>query len=420
MTERPFITTLIAGLLISLIGLSSIILGIVSITSSEPAINIGTVVFGLLLINAGIVCIIGGIGHIFFREWASKLALCGAIAIIIACLAGALHLGGFAIGIGYAVLIMIAAMGVMWYLSKRELGAFFLLSVAEHLIVVLIVIMLIYSGPINAVPEDAGVAVTIEEIKKEPDPPLIKIVPPKKKAKQENKVAQENKKKEPNEPVVPPKLKIRNTTDLDSGSQTMASMPKLPKTFANVTDNVAGHDQILRSPSPEKGIKRTQEIVPTMDNSVGTAYKGPRKAEFTGVVPTFDGGKGKGGKTVGNEPKYNPGNSSFPVGTSDSPGATKPGFIGDIRGEVAGRKVIFWPKLPEEVKGTEGGSATLEITVGSAGNVTKVNIVKKSGNNKLDRIAMSYVKQIRFEELPKNVQQKDQRGEIIINFELAK
>ena len=420
MTEKPFITTLIAGLLISLIGLSSITLGIVSITSSEPAINIGTVVFGLLLISAGIVCIIGGIGHIFFREWASKLAFYGAIAIIVACLAGALHLGGFAVGIGYAVLIMIAAMGVMWYLSKRELGAFFLLSVAEHLIVVLIVIMLIYSGPINAVPEDAGVTVTIEEIKKEPDPPLIKIVSPKKKAKQENKVAQENKKKEPNEPVAPPKLKIRNTTDVESGSQAMASMPKLPKTFANVTDKGAGRDLILRSPGPEKGIKRTQETVPTIDNSVGSAVKGPRKAEFTGVVPTFEGGKGKGGKTVGNESKYNPKNSSFPVGTSDSPGATRPGFIGDIRGEVAGRKVIFWPRLSEEVKGTEGGSATLEITVGPAGNVTKVKIVKKSGNNTLDRIAMNYVKQIRFEELPKNVQQKDQRGEIIINFELAK
>jgi TonB family protein len=196
-------------------------------------------------------------------------------------------------------------------------------------------------------------------------------------------------------------------------------MPKLPKTFVNVTDIGMGRDQILRSPGPEKGIKNTQEIVPT-DNLVGSAVKGPRKAEFTGVVPSFDGGKGKGGKTAGNEPTYNPRNSSSSVGTSDSPGATRPGFIGDIRGEVAGRKVIFWPRLPEEVKGTEGGSATLEITVDPAGNVTKAKIVKKSGNNTLDRIAMSYVKQIRFEELPKSVQQKDQRGEVIINFELAK
>jgi len=33
---------------------------------------------------------------------------------------------------------------------------------------------------------------------------------------------------------------------------------------------------------------------------------------------------------------------------------------------------------------------------------------------------MDYVEQIRFEQLPKNVQQKTQRGEIVINFELAK
>ena len=68
----------------------------------------------------------------------------------------------------------------------------------------------------------------------------------------------------------------------------MASVPKLPKTFANVTDSGAGRDLILRSPGPEKGDKRTQETIPTIDNSVGSAVKGPRKAEFTGVVPTFE------------------------------------------------------------------------------------------------------------------------------------
>jgi TonB family protein len=415
--KTPFITTLIAGLLISLLGLSSIILGIVSITGSEPTINIGTVIFGLLLINAGIVCIICGVGHIFFRGWSSRLGFYGAIAIIVACIAGALHLGGFVIGMGYAVLIMIAAMGTMWYFSKRELGAFFLISVAEHLIVVFIVILLIYSGPINAVPEEAGIPVTIEEIKKEPEPPLIKIVPPKKKAKQENKVITENKKKEPNEPVAPPKLKIRSTTDVEPGSQTMAPVLRLPKTFVNESDNGAGRDQILRSNGPDKGI---QETFPK-DKPASTAYKGSKKDESSMLTLPSDGGKGKGGKNVGNETAYSPRNSpSDPVGTSDSSRATRPGFIGDIRGEVAGRKVIFWPKLSEEVKGTEGGSATLEITVDPAGNVTKVKIVKKSGNNALDRIAMGYVKQIRFEELPKSVQQKDQRGEVIINFELAK
>jgi len=420
LTEKPFITSLIVGLIIILVGLSSIILGIVSITDSKTTIIIGTVVFGLIMVNAGIVCVIGGIGHILLRERISKLAFYGAIAIIFVCIAGVLHLGGFVIGVGYAVLIMIAAMGTMWYLSKRELGAFFLLSVVEHLIIIFIVIMLIYSGPINAVPEETGIAVTIEEVKKEPEPILIKTVPPKKKEKQENKVVQENKKKEPNELIVPPKLRIRNTTDVDSGSQAMASAPKIPKTFADVPDNEAGRDLILRSPGPEKGIKRSQEVVPKINNTVGSAYKGPKNVAFNGVVPIFDGGKGKGGKTVSNESKYNPGNTTISVGPSNSSGAVRPGFIGDIRGEVAGRKVVFWPKLPEEVKGTEGGSATLEITVDPAGSVTKVNIVKKSGNTKLDRIAMSYVKQIRFEELPKNVQQKDQHGEVVINFELAK
>ena len=419
MTEKSLVTSLIAGILISLLGLCSTILGLMSIINSESGINVGTIVFGLIIVNAGIACIIGGVGHIFLREWASKIVFYGAIIVILVCLVGVLHISGFVIGFGYAILIMIAAMAIMWYLSKRELGAFFLLSVAEHLIIIVIVIMLIYSGPINAVPEESVLTVTMEEIKKEPEPPLIKIVPPKKKAKQEKKADLVNTKKEPNESITPPKLKIKSTTDVDSGSQ-MASVPKLPRTFADIPDSGSGKDPMLRSPGPEKGIKRSQETAPTIDNSVGSALKGARKTEFTGVVPTFEGGKGKGGTAVGKSLTYNPGNSSFPVGTTNSSGATRPGFVGDIRGEVAGRKVLSWPKLPEEVKGTEGGSATLEITVDPAGNVTKVKIVKKSGNNMLDRIAMGYVKQIRFEELPKSVQQKDQRGEVVINFELAK
>jgi len=420
LAEKPFITSLIVGLLISLFGLSSAIFGVLSIINGTPAISIGIVVLGLIMVNAGVACIIGGLGHIFLRKWASKIAFYGSIAIILVSLVGVLRFGGFTIKAGYAILIMIAAMSVIWYLSKRELGAFFLLSVVEHVIVIIIIIMLIYSGPINAVPENEEIIVTIEEAKKEPEPVLIKI-PPKKKIKQEKKVALDNK-KDSGEPVEPPKLQIKNKTDVESGSQAMASVPKLPITFSDIPDSGSGKDLILRAPGPEKGAKKTQVTNPAIDNAVGSAFKSSKKPDIGGIVPPFEGEKGKGGSTIGKESTYNPSASSFSTRTSDlTTGAAKPGFIGDIRGEVAGRKVVFWPKLSEAVKGTEGGSAaTLEITVNPAGNVTKVNIVKKSGSSKLDRVAMSYVKQIRFEVLPKSVLQKDQHGEVVINFELVK
>jgi len=278
--------------------------------------------------------------------------------------------------------------------------------------------MLIYSGPIDIIKAESAISVTLEEAKPE-EPPLIKVTRPK--PKQEKKINIPQKKEDINKPAEPPKLQVKMTTNMAQGSNTMASLPKLPKTFTNVLDQSPGRNSILRSPGPEDGIQKSSEAIAIPDKGVSSAFKGARTSDANSIVPPTESGKGKGGTAVGREPVYSQGKPSF---TSDSKGTTtgaaRPGFIGDIRGEVAGRKVVWWPKLPEETKGTEGGTVTLEITVDPAGNVTKVIIVKKSGSPKLDRIAMDYVEQIRFEQLPKNVQQKTQRGEIVINFELAK
>jgi TonB family protein len=415
---RPYIISLVAGLVIILVGLSGASLGIAAIINNVSAINAWIVIFALVLLNAGIACIAGGIGHIFLRRWASRVAFYGSIVIIAVSVAGVLHLGGFSIKSLYAVFIMIASMWIVWYMSKRELGAFFLISVAEHVFVIIIIIMLIYSGPLDIIPTEAAVTVTLEEMKpQEPEPPLIKLPQPKK-PKQEKKVnIPEN--KESTKPVEPPKLKIKVATNIDQGSNTMASLPKLPKTFADVLDRSSGKDAILRSPGPDDSVQKTRDTITIPDKGISSAFKGTKNPE-AGIVPPFESAKGKGA-TIGRETIYSQGNPSFnSESKGTTTGAARPGFIGDIRGEVAGRKVVWWPKLPEEIKGTEGGAVTLEITVDPAGNVIKVKIVTKSGSPKLDRIAMNYVEQIRFEQLPKNVQQKTQRGEIVINFELAK
>jgi protein TonB len=413
-------TILFAGILIALLGIVNAIIGVISIIESSSNINVWTVVFGLLMVNAGLVCFVGGVGHIFQKGWGSRLAFYSSIIIILVSLAGVRQMGGFIINTVIAVFLMISATGVTWYLSERKLGAFFIISVAEHTIVVMVVIMLIYSGPMDAVPEEPSISVTIEKVQIEPIKPEEKFIPPKPKVKKEKKVAIENKKKETGQPVEPPKLKIKNKTDVDSGSQTPVSVPRLPKTFAGVLDDGSGNEAILRAPGPEKNTRKTQDSAPVFDKTVGSAVRVSKNPE-AGIVPSFNSGKGKGGISVGKESDYVSSGQKSTINTSGSPtGASKPGFIGDIKGELAGRKVIHWPKQPQEVKSTEGGSVTLELVVDPSGSVSKVRIVEKSGNPKLDKIATDYVKQIRFEELPSNVRQIVQRGEVIINFELVR
>ena len=106
------------------------------------------------------------------------------------------------------------------------------------------------------------------------------------------------------------------------------------------------------------------------------------------------------------------------VGPSDE--VAKPDFAGEITGELAGRRVVFWPKPPETYQGTEGGSATLKFWVDPAGSVTRVEITRKSGNPRLDTVAKEFMLHVRFEELPENFQQKAQWGEISIDFELKR
>lgn len=411
-------TVLFAGILIIILGIINAVIGVTSIIASSPNITVWTVIFGLLMINAGIACSIGGISYISQKNWGSKVASYGAITIILISLAGVRKIGGFIIDTVIAIILMISATGVVWYLSERRLGAFFVVSAAEHIILVMIVVMLIYSGPVEVVPEES-VPVTLVQAKQEQIKPEERFIPPKPKIKQEKKVALEEKKKETGKPVEPPKLKIKSTTDTDSGSQTIASLPKLPKTFANILDDGVGDEIILRSPGLERGSKRNQDTVPVFDKGVSSAVKIAKNPE-AGIVPSYESGKGKSVGSVGRDSDFlSSGQKTNAISTGTSTGAARPGFVGPIKGELSGRKVLRYPPEPD-VKGTEGGSVTLEIEVDPAGNVIKVRVVEKSGSPKLDRIATEYVRQIRFEELPSNVPQKIQKGEVVINFELVR
>jgi TonB family protein len=208
-----------------------------------------------------------------------------------------------------------------------------------------------------------------------------------------------------------PKIEIRSITATDLGAEIEGSVPQLPRTLAPVRD--PGADMILRAPGPRERRQQYQDTIPAPD--VESALDSSRKPspEIGPPERVRDGSA-----QVASEPKYVRDNISSPderLGPSKD--IARPSFAGEITGQIAGRKVVFWPRPPEGYKGTEGGSATIKFWVDPAGNVTRVEISKKSGNPRLDTMAKAYVEGIRFEELPEPVVQY---GEIVIDFELIR
>ncbi len=409
MNGKLSIAVIVTALVISLIGLLNVVLGITSVISGAlpsaegrliaPSIAVGSIIFGLMMLVVGALWVTSGVGYFILKEWATTLALYVAPAIVGINIAGVIDLWGFSVNIGWAALSTVAGIASIWYLSRKELASFFLISVAEHVIVLIIFAFLIYGEPVEkAESADDYLVVDIMEQK---DPLLKEIIP--------RKITVSEK-----QPALP-RIKIEDITATDPGTEIEDSVPQMPRTF---TETVSlGEDAVLRPPTPRERGQRYDDTTPVLD--LESALDSSKK-------PSLDIGpservKDSSETSVAREPRYVQKDilsSDERVGLSDE--VAKPNFAGEISGELAGRKVVFWPKQPGTYKGTEGGSATLKFWVDPAGSVTKVEISKKSGNPRLDTIAKEYVLQVRFEELPENVQRKAQWGEMSIDFELTR
>ena len=442
--KLSFATT-IADLMVSLIGLLDIVLGVMAVINgifpgvegsfTTPPVSTGSIILGAITALAGVLWFASGVGqafgkslskrvlgtsvprHVFLNEWASRLALYVSPVIIAVNLVGVTRPWGFSINTGWAIIGMVVGVFSIWYFSRKKLATFFIIAVAEHAFVLAAIAMLIYSEPMEGMKVEEkvmkAIPVTIEELKlKEQKPPLAKEPSQEKKA-----ITKKKKAALAEELPVIPKIKIQSVTDIGPGTKVEHAAPKMPQTFAQIV-NTGATDSVLRAPGPDKREQRGPSMTPSP--YVESSAKSSEKPTSFVVVPPSQLGKGKSGKAGAGEPKY--ARSGIPPSSERSgrlTGVARPGFVGSIMGEIEGRRVVSWPRLEEEHKGTEGGSVNLEILVDPTGDVVKVKITKKSGNPRLDRIAMEYVKQIRFEELPDNVQQRVQRGEILINFELA-
>lgn len=93
----------------------------------------------------------------------------------------------------------------------------------------------------------------------------------------------------------------------------------------------------------------------------------------------------------------------------------KGGGLFEISGEVKGRRVTYWPEVPE-VQGREVGVVVLTFWVNPEGEVSNVIIKRKPGDPLLEKKAKQFVEQIRFARLPSSIEQKPQKGEITIDF----
>jgi TonB family protein len=401
---------LITALIIGLIGLLNVVLGLVAVKSGAfpsaegrlitPAIGVGSIVFGLVMLAAGALWITSSAGYFTLKEWASTLALYISPIIVAINLVGVLGLWGFDVHIGWAALSTVVGVGSICYISRKELASFFLISVVEHVGVIAIFAILIYGEPVEiAESTDREIVVTIEEIKQE-EPLPLEIIP------RERTLLDKT-------PTLP-KMEIQSVTVTEPGVEIEDAVPQLPETLAQVARN--GEDMVLKSPGREP-IDRRDDTLPPLDvQSVVNSSKKPSLE-----VGPAERVKGGTEGTIVRSPEFARDDSSLSderLGPSDE--VARPSFAGDITGEIVGRKVVFWPRQRQEYRGTKAGSVIIKFWVDPAGNVTRVKISKKSGSPTLDRMASEYVEGIRFEELPKGSQQITQWGEIPINFELTR
>lgn len=410
MDKRSPLAVIATALVLCVIGLLNAALGVLAVIAGAfpsaegslvtPPIGVGSIFFGLLLLVAGVLWVVSGAGYFTRKKWASPLALYTAPAIGVINLAGVLHLWGFSVIIGYAAVSAVAAMGSIWYISKKELASFFLIAVVEHLGVILIFSMLIYAEPVDiAESQDRELLIDIEVI--EPPEPVPPEIVPQKKAVL---------KKQP----ILPRIEIRDVTATDPGTELEGSVPQLPKTVARIKDT--GSNIILRSSGLKDREQQYQDTVPAL--SVESALKSSKKPSLE--IGPSEKTKDTPEATVARLPSPRDESLSPDERLGPSDEVAKPSFAGDISGEIAGRRVVSWPKLPEGYKGTGGGSAIIKFWVDPAGSVTRVELSTKSGSPRLDTLAMEYVKQIRFVALPKSVKHRVQWGKIPIDFELTR
>jgi TonB family protein len=286
-------------------------------------------------------------------------------------------------------------------MRRKGLGVFLIVALVEHIVIVIALAAAIYTRPPEKIREDRFEVELIElppKSKKTPEEEQVYITIPK----VEEKINISD--KLPDFQLSRSGSRNLGTPDFD------VNLPNLPRT-AGADINP---DRIFSSPKTrdaERGERTDSDTTLPLKDA-------PRRAGLYGGTVALDTIPEKGDKRVS---AGRPGTST-PRYVSDAPslGASRkpglgPGGVTITAGDVQGRIVEYWPDIPEYT-GKDVGKVVLKFWVTPQGDVFNVQTKLKAGNPLLEKLAKRFVEDIKFAPLNKRAKQKNQWGEITVDF----
>jgi len=286
-------------------------------------------------------------------------------------------------------------------MRRKGLGVFLIVALVEHIIIVIALAAAIYTRPPEKIREDRFEVELIElppKSKKTPEEEQVYITIPK----VEEKINISDKL---------PDFQLNRSGSRNLGAPDFdVNLPNLPRT-AGADINP---DKIFSSPKTrdaERGERTDSDTtLPLKDAPRRTGLYGGKVALDT--IPEKGDKRVSAGRSGTSTSRYV---SDAPsLGASKKPGLG-PGGVTITGGDVQGRMVESWPEIPEYT-GKDVGKVVLKFWVTPQGDVFNVQAKLKAGNPLLEKLAKRFVEDIKFAPLSKGAKQKNQWGEITIDF----
>ena len=289
--------------------------------------------------------------------------------------------------------------------GKIGIGTFGIIAILEHIVFVVILALAIYTKP-ALVPIEPVTKVTFIPIerpkKKKPDIEYPTVTPRVRRI-------------QPNEEL--PSIQSTNVRDYFDSPESTGGLPTLPRTRASIQDP----DRLSLGGSSPRGRHRRPDWQDEPESTV--------RAKPLVVKDGYHGRSDRKGLPDGEARKRPSGERG-----KDFTGPLAPGRLSEVKtnritkGEnnnieilgqvVASGRTVEGGLKSLQAKGSHGGIVKLSFKVRPNGTVFDVQPKPGTtvGDTRLKRKAEQYVMRIRFSQLPKNVRQVVQSGEINIKF----
>ena len=288
--------------------------------------------------------------------------------------------------------------------DEVKLSAFFGIAIVEHLVLILVLAMAVYTKP---VPKVHDTAINVDILINKPEQKRIKeeisiTIPPT---------------RQPEIPTeLPPIQSAHNVQRYLNPGGPSGGLPA--RALARTTDQ--DPNRLALGAAPVKG--RNQTLLDDLETTNARVRAKPQVDEEghysaparRGVRDT-DRFKHKGERGHSLTKQVSTGSVTHTGQNSVTDGV---GFEFEISGEVSGRGYRLGK--PIQTQGKQGGGVQISFKVKPDGTVYEVRVkpgfLTTVGEVRLKEQAKRYVERIRFNTLPKTVPQVNQSGEIFINF----